>query len=107
VEHLGIEVTCFRIAAGGISKDRYDLDQPRALLAPFSSERLHLTAHPAGSTPTAAGSYAADRRGEAGEEQAALAGGEGVGGLPRHVASRLAHGMPISAAASAAASLRG
>jgi hypothetical protein len=51
-------VTRLRIDVRGIPKDWYNLDQPRASLAPISSERVHFSVHPARGAATAASSYA-------------------------------------------------
>jgi YVTN family beta-propeller protein len=58
IHNASSRVTRFRLDVSGIPKDWYDLDQPRAVLAPFASQRMHLTVHPAGGAATLAGSYA-------------------------------------------------
>jgi hypothetical protein len=58
IQNAGSMARRCRIDVSGIPKDWYDLDQPCASLAPYSSERVHLTVHPAGGAATAAGSYA-------------------------------------------------
>jgi YVTN family beta-propeller protein len=58
IHNASSRVTRFRIDVSGIPKDWYDLDQPRARLAPFASQRMHLTVHPAGGAAALAGSYA-------------------------------------------------
>jgi hypothetical protein len=55
IHNASSRVTRLRIDVSGIPKDWYDLDQPRAALAPFASERVHLTVHPAGGAATVAG----------------------------------------------------
>jgi hypothetical protein len=58
VHNASSRATHFRLEVRGIPPDWYDLDQPRAALAPFASERVHLTVHPAGGAATVVGNYA-------------------------------------------------
>jgi hypothetical protein len=54
IQNASSMVTHLRIDVSDIPKDWYNLDQPRASLAPFSSERVHFSVHPARGAATAA-----------------------------------------------------